>query len=104
MKTTHEIHWKVAKRIFRYVHGTIHFGIHYSSGGTPLLVGFSDSYWVDDPDDQKSNSGYVFILGLGPITWAYKKQHVISFSSTKEEYRAMVNASQKGLWLRHILS
>jgi hypothetical protein len=74
MKTPHEIHWKVAKRILRYVHGTIQFGIHYSSRGTPLLVGFTNSNWADDPDDQKSTAGYVFSLGSGPVTWAYKKK------------------------------
>jgi hypothetical protein len=37
---------KQAKRILRYVRGTVQFGIHYSSGGTPLLVGFTDSDWV----------------------------------------------------------
>jgi hypothetical protein len=51
MKTPHEIHWKEAKRILWYVQGTVQFEIHYSSGGTPLLVGFTDSDWVDDPDD-----------------------------------------------------
>ena len=42
---------KAAKRILHYIRGTVQFGIHYSSGGTPLLVGFIDSDWVDDPDD-----------------------------------------------------
>ena len=64
MKTPHEIHWKAAKRILHYVHGTIHFGIHYSSGGTPLLVGFTNSDWVSDLDDRKSTAGYVFSLVL----------------------------------------
>ena len=80
MKTPHEIHLKANKRILRYVCATIQFGIHYNSGGTPLLVGFTDSDWVDDPDDQKTTTGYVFSLGLGPITWACKKQQAISLS------------------------
>ena len=33
MQTPHESHWKVAKRILRYIRGTIQFGIHYSTGG-----------------------------------------------------------------------
>jgi hypothetical protein len=95
---------KQAKRILRYVHGTVQFRIHYSSGGTPLLVGFTDSDWVGDPDDQKSTAGYVFSLGSGPVTWACKKQQAIALSSAEAEYRAMVNASQEALWLRQILS
>jgi hypothetical protein len=42
--------------------------------GTPLLVGFIDSNWDSDPDDQKYTVGYVFSLGLRPVTWSYKKQ------------------------------
>jgi hypothetical protein len=86
MQTPHEIHWKAAKRILRYVRGTVQFGIHYSSGGTPLLVGFTDSDWAGDLDDRKSTAGYVFSLGSGPVTWAYKKQQAIALSSTEAEY------------------
>jgi hypothetical protein len=99
MKTPHEIHWKEAKRILRYVRGTIQFRIHYSSGGTPLLVGFTDSDWTSDPDDHKSTAGYVFSLGLGPVTWACKKQQAIALSLAEAEYRATVNASQEALCL-----
>jgi hypothetical protein len=83
MQTPHEIHWKETKRILCYVHGTIQFGIHYSLGGTPLLVGFIDSDSTGDLDDQKSNAGYVFNLGSGPVTWSYKKQQAIALSSTE---------------------
>jgi hypothetical protein len=104
MQTPHEIHWKVAKRILCYVHGTVQFVIHYSLGGTPLLVGFIDSDWVGNPDYRKSIVGYVFSLGSGPVTWACKKQQAIALSSTKAEYQSTINASQEALWLRQILS
>eukprot|EP00253_Pinus_taeda_P026685 PITA_26685 len=67
---------------------------------SPLLVGFTDSDWVGDPDDQKSTAGYVFTLGSGPITWACKKQSAISLSSAEAEYRCVVEASKEALWLR----
>ena len=59
---------------------------HYSTGGKPLLVGFTDSDWVGDPDDRKSTVCYVFSLGYGPATWACKKQQALSLSSAEEEY------------------
>ena len=68
-----------------------------------MLVGFTDSNWVDDPDDRKSTAGYVFILGSGPVTWDCKKQQVLSLSSTEEKYQAAINASQEDLWLQQIL-
>jgi hypothetical protein len=104
MQTPHESHWKETKRILLYVRGIVQFKIHYSSGGTPLLVGFTNSDWADDPSDRKSTAGYVFSLGSGPVTWACKKQQAISLSSVEVEYRVVVNASQEALWLRQILS
>ena len=71
MQTPHEIHWKEAKRMLHYACGIVQFKIHYSSGGNPLLVGLTDSDWVDDLDDQKSTKDYVFILGSRPVTWDY---------------------------------
>jgi hypothetical protein len=97
MQTPHESHFKAAKRILRYVHGTVKFGIHYSSGGIPLLVGFTNSDWVGDLDDQKSTTGYVFNLVSRPATWACKKQQAITLSSAEVEYQAAVNASQEAL-------
>jgi hypothetical protein len=48
----------------------------------------------------------MFINGgiLQSITWACKKQYAIYISLAKEEYRAMVNASQEALWIQQILS
>ena len=63
------------------------------------MVGFIDSDWVGDPDDQKSTIDYVFSLGLGPLTWAYKKQHVIYLSSAESEYREKINVSHESLWI-----
>eukprot|EP00253_Pinus_taeda_P031385 PITA_31385 len=71
---------------------------------SPLLVGFTDSDWVGDPDDRKSTASYVFTLSSGPITWACKKESTISISSAKAKYRGVVEASKEALWLRQILS
>eukprot|EP00253_Pinus_taeda_P004779 PITA_04779 len=75
-----------------------------NSEASPLLVGFTDFDWAGDPDDQKSTASYVFTLGSGPITWAYKKQATISLSSAEAEYHGAVEASKEALWLRQILS
>ena len=43
MKEPHELHWKAAKHILRYVQGTITFGINYVVVYTLDLIGFTDS-------------------------------------------------------------
>eukprot|EP00253_Pinus_taeda_P017129 PITA_17129 len=71
---------------------------------SPRLVGFIDSDWAGDPDDQKSTTSYVFTLGSGPITWAFKKQSSISLSLVEAKYRGTIEASKEAPWLRQILS
>jgi hypothetical protein len=39
MQESHELHWKVAKHILRYIQGTITFGIHYATESTLHLIG-----------------------------------------------------------------
>ena len=58
-----------------------------------MLVGFTDSDWVGDPNDRKSTAGYVFSLGSGLVTWACKKQKALTRSSIEAEYQATVNAT-----------
>jgi hypothetical protein len=73
MQEPHELHWKVAKCILRYVQGTITFGIHYEVESTLDLIGFTDSDWAGGSTDHKSTSGYSLCLGYGPISWSSKK-------------------------------
>jgi hypothetical protein len=84
MQTPHESHWKEAKRILRNVRGTVQFGIHYSSGGTPLLVGLTDSDWAGDPDDRKSIAGYVFILGSDLSLAPVRNNRLLHFLQQKQ--------------------
>ena len=54
-----------AKRVLRYVKGTLDYGIEYKSVEKGSLQGFSDSDWAGSLEDSKSTSGYAFYLGSG---------------------------------------
>jgi hypothetical protein len=103
MQEPHELHWKAAKRILRYVQGTITYGIHYAANCSLDLIGFTDSDWAGDSIDRKSTSGYVLSLGSDPICWSSKKQSAIALSSAEAEYRGAVNATIQAIWLQHFL-
>ena len=55
MHHPHEIHWKAAKIILQHVQGTKKLGVHYTTSSSLQLAGFSDSDWVGDPTNGKSN-------------------------------------------------
>lgn len=44
-------------------------GILYKKGGHSNLNAYSDSDYVGDVNDRKSTSGYMFMLGLGDVSW-----------------------------------
>jgi hypothetical protein len=104
MQEPHELHWKFAKCILRYIQGTITFGIHYAADSTLDLIGFTDSDCAGDSIDRNSTSGYSLSLGFGPICWSSKKQAAIALSSAKAEYRGVVNITIQDMWLQHFLT
>ena len=93
MDQPHEIHWREAKRILKFVQGTRTHGIFYKAKYDLELVGFTNSDWASDNKDQNSTSGYVFMLTEGPISWSSKKQSAIALSSTEAEYQRSCKCS-----------
>jgi hypothetical protein len=104
MQHPHELHWKAAKCILRYVQGTITFGIHYAIDSTLDFIRFTDSDWVGDSIDHNSTSSYSPNLGSRPICWSSKKQVSIALSSTEAEYRGVVNITILAMWIQHFLT
>ncbi|KAD1189669.1 hypothetical protein E3N88_43182 [Mikania micrantha] len=97
------IHLGAAKRIVKYVTGTIGYGIWYEKGIPIQLTGYTDSDWASSIDDRKSVSASVFFLGSGAVTWSSKKQHTVALSSTEAEYIAASAATSQAIWLRRLL-
>ena len=68
------------------------------------LTSFSDSDWAGNPDDRRSTLGYAFHIGSGVVSWSSKKQPIVSFSSTKFEYKSLTSATCEVVWLQIILA
>ena len=73
MNCASEIHLKTAKRVLRYVKGTLSYGIKFCSSQNFQLQGYSDSDWAGSLDDMKSTSGYSFQLWIMSILLVFKK-------------------------------
>ena len=53
-------------------------GVIYCKKGDGELKVYTDSDYAGDLDDQKSTSGYVFLLSEGTMSWSSKKQPVVT--------------------------
>ena len=100
-----EEHWTAIKCIFRYLQGTKSYGLEYSKGDDDgNLAGFSDANWAGDSNDQKSTSGYVFVMNGGAISWKSRKQTCVALSTAEAEYVALASAAQETAWMRQLPS
>ena len=62
MSTPTQNHLQAAKRILRYLQGTLHFGITFTSGPISLSA-YSDFDWAGDPADRRSLTSMVLFFG-----------------------------------------
>ena len=87
----------------RYLKGTADRGLKYDSVTSPL-VGYADADWGGSVNDRRSDSGYVFLLGNGVISWESKQQRMVALSSTEAEYMNLSEATREAMHLRKSLS
>ena len=98
-----ESHVQSVKRIFRYLKGTINFGLWYPSKKSFSLKAYLDAEWDGCVDDRKSTSGGAFFLGESLVSWISKKQTSISLSTTEVEYIAASECCTQIEWMKQTL-
>ena len=97
-------HWMAVKNILKYLRRTKDMFLVY--GGEEEIVArcYVDASFDTDPDDSKSQSGYVFLMNGGAVSWRSSKQPVVAGSSTEAEYVAASEAAQEGVWMKEFIS
>uniref|UniRef100_A0A2N9FY74 Integrase catalytic domain-containing protein n=1 Tax=Fagus sylvatica TaxID=28930 RepID=A0A2N9FY74_FAGSY len=103
MASPTELHLQAAKRVLRYLKGTVDLGVFYRKKGNGELMAYTDSDYAGDVDDRKSTSGYVFLLSEGAVSWSSKKQPVVTLSTTEAEFVAAASCACQGVWMRRVL-
>ena len=53
-----------------------------------VVKGYTDASFQTYRDDSQSQSGYVFIMNGGAVSWKSSKQDVVALSTTESEYIA----------------
>ncbi|XP_016200326.1 uncharacterized protein LOC107641346 [Arachis ipaensis] len=63
-----DCHWRMVKRVLRYLSGTASYGLHIKQDFSMGVNAYSDSDWARDPDDRKSTSGHCVFLSSNLIS------------------------------------
>ncbi|KAI5342600.1 hypothetical protein L3X38_010475 [Prunus dulcis] len=79
-------HYQTAKRVLRYIKGTLDYGLEYVKGKNAMLIGLCDSDWGGSIEDSKSTSGYAFFFGSGVFSWASVTQNYVVLSTVEAKY------------------
>ncbi|GJU38928.1 retrovirus-related pol polyprotein from transposon TNT 1-94 [Tanacetum coccineum] len=97
-------HLGAAKKVLRYVKGSLDLRIMFERNKVVKHEGCADSDWAGSIDNSKSTSGYIFALGSGVFCWNSKKQSIVVQSSAETEYISAVGAVNHAIWIRKLFS
>lgn len=85
--------------IFRYLKGTLDYGLWYPRTNHFTLIAYIDVDWPGCIDDRKSTSGGTFFLGGRLVSWHSKKQESISLSTIEAKYIVATFFHKQVLWM-----
>lgn len=85
MHCVSDLHLKSAKRIARYIKGTMNYGVKFHKSQKFKLNRFLYSDLGGTPD-MKSISGFYFNLGSRGFSWYSKKQDIVAQSTAEAKF------------------
>jgi hypothetical protein len=98
-----ESHWTLVKNILKYLRRTKDVFLIYGGEEELVVNGYTDASFQTDVDDSQSQSGFVFTINGGAVSWKSSKQETVSDSTAEAEYIAASGAAKEGVWLRRFL-
>ncbi|KAK2389954.1 secreted RxLR effector protein [Trifolium repens] len=99
-----ESHWIAVKNILKYLRRTKETFLVYGGEEELSVVGYTDASFQTDKDDFRSQSGFVFCLNGGAVSWKSSKQETVADSTTEAEYIAASSAAKEAVWIKKFIS
>ena len=93
-------HWTAVKNILKYLKRTKDMFLVYGGDKELVINGYVDASFDTDPDVSKSQTGYVFILKGGAVSWCSSKQSIMAGSTCEVEYIAASEAANERVHFR----
>jgi hypothetical protein len=78
-------HWAIVKNTLKYFRRTKELFLVYGGAEELVISGYTDASFQTDKDDSKSQSGYIFCLNGGAVSWKSSKQEIVADSTTEAE-------------------
>ena len=99
-----EAHWTAVKNILKYLKRTKDSFLIYGGEEKLVVKGYTDSSFQTDRDNSASQSGFVFCLNGGAVSWKSSKQAIVADSTMEAEYIAACEAAKEAVWIRNFIT
>ncbi|KAK8597087.1 hypothetical protein V6N12_065563 [Hibiscus sabdariffa] len=99
-----EGHWTAVKNILKYLRRTKDVFLIYGGEEELRVKGYTDASFQTDKDDSRSQSGFVFCLNGGAVSWKSSKQDTVADSTTEAEYIAASEAAKEAVWIKKFIT
>ena len=96
-------HWKAARRILRYLKGTLKLGIKFCGrvNGIDIYL-YSDASFAMCVDTRRSVTAFTVYWNNGIVNWESRTQPSTARSTTEAEYMAMAEATSESIWIAKV--
>nr|GEW92454.1 hypothetical protein [Tanacetum cinerariifolium] len=101
-----DLHWTTVKSILKNRKNTKDMFLVYEGDIKQELMVYcyTDTGYLTDADDLKSQTGYVFVLNGGAVDRKSAKPSIFATSSVDAKYIAAFDASKNAVWVRKFIS
>ena len=77
--------------------------IYGGQEGELVISGYTNVGFQSDLDDFRSQSGFLFCLNEGAVSWRSSKQDTVADSTTEAEYMAASDATKEEVWIKNFI-
>ena len=90
--------------MLKYLRKTKDTFLIYGGEEELIVTGYTDASFQTDKDDFRSQSGFVFCLNGGAVSWKSSKQATVADSTTEAEYIAASDAAKEAVWIKKFIT
>jgi hypothetical protein len=101
---THTIrHWNGIKNILQYLNVITNLVLFFRRNQESCLIRYANVDYLSDPQNARSQTGFMFLHRGTVISWKSTKQTLIATSTNHSEIIMLYEASRECAWLRRVI-